>query len=701
MPTRADRGFRFPKDKFADELALYENFRYLETYLDSIRRKDRYAATIIIAASDSRNADAAHYKCDGSSDEVTIASAVADLPAEGGEIIFLEGNYDLNAVTALGSKSISLRGIGRPVFDCAGAAFTSTGEAFFRNLEFTGGASGALILAYSGTQQFIVEDCKFSSLTAKSCISVGNPAAETFFYIVGNHFSDITISGGGGVSPNGVIWHDGSGSEARKGVVIGNAFYDITGHVLKTNTTGGEHYLAMGNILRDATGDRDGAWSHNWINGTYTAGDHTGLDHGSLSGLTDDDHTNYVLRNILTTRGDLFRRGASAIERVALGTTGQVLTSDGTDAVWDDPASTVNELDDLTDVTITTPAADEVLSYDGAEWANRTLEEIFDVDLDIGTWTTWSPTTTGLTKTSGTEIARYTQIGTTVHFLYMFILGASSAVTGAVTVTLPVEASFASTTIGEALNASVGLGDAGTAGYKGDADLSSSTVMRIRRHAQHGGGVEVQTAALSSTVPFTWGTGDYITVAGSYEAETSVPVSGLTVLADLDNLADVVITSPADGEVLTYDGAEWVNEMPGVWASWSPTLTNLTIGNGSQTARYMQIGDTVFWYFQFVLGSTSAVGTDPQISIPVAAASHYTDDDPIVGEVQMLDAGTSRNWSFATFTNTLTRFKFRHWTANAGGAGLVPIPAGSTGATAPFTWTTGDKITAQGSYERA
>lgn len=61
------------------------------------------------------------------------------------------------------------------------------------------------------------------------------------------------------------------------------------------------------------------------------------LDHGSkLSGLGDDDHTQYLLRSVLTTRGDIFRRGASAIERLPLGTDGQVLTSDGTDAVWDD-----------------------------------------------------------------------------------------------------------------------------------------------------------------------------------------------------------------------------------------------------------------------------------------------------------------------------------------------------------------------------
>jgi len=81
---------------------------------------------------------------------------------------------------------------------------------------------------------------------------------------------------------------------------------------------------------------------------TAGAGDHTHqsagaeggqLDHGlALTGLGDDDHTQYVLRNILTTRGDLFRRGASAIERLALGSNGQYLKSDGTDAVWATPS---------------------------------------------------------------------------------------------------------------------------------------------------------------------------------------------------------------------------------------------------------------------------------------------------------------------------------------------------------------------------
>ncbi len=54
-------------------------------------------------------------------------------------------------------------------------------------------------------------------------------------------------------------------------------------------------------------------------------------DSGKLASDLQDD--------VVTTRGDLVRGGsAGAAERLALGTSGQVLTSDGTDAAWADPS---------------------------------------------------------------------------------------------------------------------------------------------------------------------------------------------------------------------------------------------------------------------------------------------------------------------------------------------------------------------------
>lgn len=57
--------------------------------------------------------------------------------------------------------------------------------------------------------------------------------------------------------------------------------------------------------------------------------------HRLLAGLAlGDDHPQYTRKDTLTTRGDLYMRGASTVQRLGLGTNKQILSSDGTDAVW-------------------------------------------------------------------------------------------------------------------------------------------------------------------------------------------------------------------------------------------------------------------------------------------------------------------------------------------------------------------------------
>ena len=65
-------------------------------------------------------------------------------------------------------------------------------------------------------------------------------------------------------------------------------------------------------------------------------GDNAGItDHRLLAGLTvGDDHPQYTRKDTLTTRGDLYVRGASTVQRFAIGSANQVLRTDGTDPVW-------------------------------------------------------------------------------------------------------------------------------------------------------------------------------------------------------------------------------------------------------------------------------------------------------------------------------------------------------------------------------
>ena len=68
-----------------------------------------------------------------------------------------------------------------------------------------------------------------------------------------------------------------------------------------------------------------------------------------------------ILDSLLTTRGDLIRRGAASPERVALGADGTFLMSDGTDAVWGRPPY-IYMLDSGTNTTASSTTLQTVLT---------------------------------------------------------------------------------------------------------------------------------------------------------------------------------------------------------------------------------------------------------------------------------------------------------------------------------------------------
>ena len=90
-------------------------------------------------------------------------------------------------------------------------------------------------------------------------------------------------------------------------------------------------------VSTHAAGDAYAQHGNNIGNHTHQSSGAQGntLDHGlALTGLTDDDHTNYALRTILTTRGDIVYRNATVWARLAKGTAGQVLTQGANDPTW-------------------------------------------------------------------------------------------------------------------------------------------------------------------------------------------------------------------------------------------------------------------------------------------------------------------------------------------------------------------------------
>lgn len=73
---------------------------------------DKVGCTFVVAASDSKNTLRADYVCDGTDDQVEINQAITDLPAGGGRIILLEGEYDISSQITISKDNVTLQGQG-------------------------------------------------------------------------------------------------------------------------------------------------------------------------------------------------------------------------------------------------------------------------------------------------------------------------------------------------------------------------------------------------------------------------------------------------------------------------------------------------------------------------------------------------------------------------------------------------------------
>lgn len=132
-------------------------------------------------------------------------------------------------------------------------------------------------------------------------------------------------------------------------------------------------------------------------------------------------------------------------------------------------------------------------------------------------WTTWTPTLVSLS--GGTQtFAKYQQIGKTVHFRFMYTL-AGAGVGSSPSFTLPVAAAS------DYKPASLDGPMAFFASYNDSGGnlvsplttfISSASVVRFL--APTTGGTYEGVANVTSTVPITWASGDYIFCCGTYEA---------------------------------------------------------------------------------------------------------------------------------------------------------------------------------------
>lgn len=150
-------------------------------------------------------------------------------------------------------------------------------------------------------------------------------------------------------------------------------------------------------------------------------------------------------------------------------------------------------------------------------------------------------------------------------------------------------------------------------------------------------------------------------------------------------------------DVRMSNGVSWVwvanLAEPREWTAWSPTFTGITVGDGTVLARYRIDGRTLHWHYQLVLGSTSAVGTNPKLSTPSGWKVYNAGNT-----VQTYALGKA----FAYDSSAGTFFEGGCYGSDSTDNVLTTrIIFGSTTVTAaaPFTWASGDILVVSGTCE--
>lgn len=146
-----------------------------------------------------------------------------------------------------------------------------------------------------------------------------------------------------------------------------------------------------------------------------------------------------------------------------------------------------------------------------------------------------------------------------------------------------------------------------------------------------------------------------------------------------------LVLSAASGETT---GLKWA----GAWTTWTPTHTNITIGNGTVTSKYAQIGKVVFFEYNLQWGTTTSItGGGPSFTLPVNASSNN-----FFFNGNILDAGIT-NYAGASDVSAGGNTSYYKFVRASG----TYAQGESITSTTPMTWGNGDVFTISGSYQVA
>lgn len=185
----------------------------------------------------------------------------------------------------------------------------------------------------------------------------------------------------------------------------------------------------------------------------------------------------------------------------------------------------------------------------------------------------------------------------------------------------------------------------------------------------------------------------------------TLPADGETMdAADVNNPINTIVTAingnldsnniSAGGiipsNLTTGTGSSWA------WQSWTPTLTNITKGNGVEVAKYTQTGKTIDFYYSLTFGTTTSIaGASSKLTLPVTASSNPAQFSTI-GNTSMFDTSAGASYYGPFILDSTTVGTFVAVKVDVTYAFGVDVST-----SVPMTWATGDRLVVTGRYEAA
>lgn len=198
----------------------------------------------------------------------------------------------------------------------------------------------------------------------------------------------------------------------------------------------------------------------------------------------------------------------------------------------------------------------------------------------------------------------------------------------------------------------------------------------------------------------TGGTIDNATVTvdsiAGHTSSTIVTVAGLQISSGVIGSNGVATASVADAAItpaklVAGTGTGWA------MATWTPAWTNVSIGNATVTAKYIQTGKIVFCRVNVIVGSTTTTSGDIIFTLPATSVSY-----PGTGGIAVLGVNRSFDTSASVVYNgdlawlSTTTASARFYLAS----GTYVTQQINTGS-APTTWATSDEWNYEFWYEAA